>query len=129
MIILDTHAWLWWHAAPERLSERARAALEGADRLGASAISCWEIGMLVERGRIRLAVSPLEWVRAALADERTVGLAVDPEIALRAALLSQDELHGDPADRIIYATARAHHAPLVTRDTALRAYDPGGTIW
>ncbi len=85
--------------------------------------------MLVQRGRIRLAVSAPEWIRAALADGRTIGLPVDPQIAMRAALLPEDELHGDPADRIILATARAHDAALVTRDGALRAYDPRGTIW
>lgn len=129
MIVVDTHAWLWLLAAPERLSPDAVAAIEEADVIGVSAMSCWEIGMLETRGRIRLAAPPLEWVRSALAQERTVGLAVEAEIATAAALLPGEELRGDPADRIIYATARAHDAPLVTKDAALRAYDPRGTLW
>ncbi len=129
MIVVDTHAWLWLLAAPERLSPAAAAAIEEADVIGVSAMSCWEIGMLQTRGRIRLAAPPLEWIRAALAQERTAGLPVEAEIATAAALLPQDELHGDPTDRIIYATARAHDASLVTRDAALRAYDPRGTLW
>ena len=129
MIVVDTHVWLWLLAAPERLSSAAAAAIEEAEAIGVSAISCWEIAMLETRGRIRLAAPPLEWIRAALAQERTAGLPVEAGIATAAALLSQDELHGDPADRIIYATARAHDAPLVTKDAALRAYDPRGTLW
>lgn len=129
MIVVDTHVWLWLLAAPERLSPDAAAAIEEADVIGVSAMSCWEIGMLATRGRIRLSAPPLEWIRAALAQERTAGLPVEAEIAAAAALLPQDELHGDPADRIIYATARAHDARLVTKDDALRAYDPRGTLW
>jgi predicted nucleic acid-binding protein len=80
-------------------------------------------------GRIRLSEPPLEWIRAALAQERTAGLPVEAEIATAAALLPPDQLHGDPADRVIYATARAHDARLITKDGALRAYDPRGTLW
>ncbi len=129
MIVVDTHAWLWLLAAPERLSPDAAAAIEEADVIGVSAMSCWEIGMLETRGRIRLAAPALEWIRAALAQERTAGLAVEAEIATAAALLPGEELRGDPADRIIYATARAHDARLVTKDAGLRAYDPRGTLW
>jgi PIN domain nuclease of toxin-antitoxin system len=129
VIVVDTHVWLWLLAAPERLSADAAAAIEEADGIGVSAMSCWEIGMLATRGRIRLALPPLEWIRAALAQEHTTGLPVHAEIAAAAALFSQAELGGDPADRIIYATALAHDATLVTKDAALRAYDPGGTLW
>jgi PIN domain nuclease of toxin-antitoxin system len=129
VIVVDTHVWLWLLAAPERLSQAAAAAIEEADVIGVSAMSCWEIGMLETRGRIRLSEPPLEWIRAALAQERTAGLPVEAEIATAAALLPPDELHGDPADRIIYATARAHDARLITKDGALRAYDPRGTLW
>jgi len=130
MIVLDTHAWLWWIAAPERLSAAAGDAIDRADEVGVSAISAWEVAMLVERGRVRLDRSPSRWVRAALtSDPRTVELPLTGAIAVRAAQLGADGMHGDPADRFIYATARAHDALLVTRDGALRSHDPERTVW
>lgn len=128
MIVLDTHAWLWHVAAPERLSARARAAVEGADQLGVCAISCWEVAMLERRGRIALDRDVRDWIGRALADERVVPLALSPEIAIDAALIP-DAFTGDPADRIVYATARAHGARLVTKDAALRRYDARTTVW
>lgn len=129
MIVVDTHAWLWLLAAPDRLSPDAAEAIGEADAIGVSAMSCWEIGMLETCGRIGLSLPPLEWIRAALAQEGTTALPADAEVAAAAALLSQDELPGDPVNHIIYATALAHDAKLVTKDAALRAHDPRGTVW
>lgn len=130
MIVLDTHAWLWWAASPDRLSPAAAAAIDAATGLGVSTLSCWEVAMLAERGRIALDRPAAQWVRAALgADERMRPLPPDPEIAVRAAELGRDGFHGDPADRFIYATARANGATLVTRDEAVRSFDPERTLW
>lgn len=130
MIVLDTHAWLWWAAAPDRLSPAARDAIDRADEIGVSAISAWEVAMLVERGRVSLDRPAARWVRAALdEDPRTVELPLTSVIAVRAAGLGTEGLHGDPADRFIYATARSVDASLVTRDAALRAHDPQRTVW
>ena len=128
MIVLDTHAWLWHVAAPERLSARARAAVEGADQLGVCAISCWEVAMLERRGRIALDRDVRDWVGRALGAAHVVSLALSPEIAVDAALVP-GAFPGDPADRIVYATARAHGARLVTKDAALRRYDAKTTVW
>lgn len=54
MIVLKTHAWFWLVASPDRLSEQAAVAVDGADRRGVSAMSCWEIAMLAEKGRVEL---------------------------------------------------------------------------
>jgi PIN domain nuclease of toxin-antitoxin system len=130
VIVLDTHAWLWWVASPDRLSTVARDAIDRADEIGIASISAWEVAMLAERGRITLDRPPARWVRAALdADPRTVELPLTAAIAVRAAQLGTDGMHGDPADRFIYATARSLEASLVTRDTALRAHDPAHTVW
>lgn len=130
MIVLDTHAWVWWLAAPDRLSPGARDAIAGAAEIGVSAISAWEVAMLAERGRISLDRPAPRWVRAALsADPRTIELPLTSAIAVRAAQLGADGMHGDPADRFIYATARDRDAPLVTRDAALRAHDAAHTVW
>lgn len=130
MVVLDTHVWLWWVATPDKLSRAARQAIDGAEEVGVSAISAWEIAMLVDRGRITLDRPPARWVRDAIAaDGRTVAVPLSAAVAVAAGQLGGEGLHGDPADRFIYATARDRRAQLVTRDTALRAFDPAGTVW
>jgi PIN domain nuclease of toxin-antitoxin system len=127
MIVLDTHAWLWWHAEPGKLSRRAREAIDGAERIIVSTISCWELAMLVGRERIKLDRDVKAWVGQALARERCVSAHLTEDIAIAAGSLAG--FVGDPADRIIYATATAVDARLVTRDRALRAYDRGRAVW
>jgi PIN domain nuclease of toxin-antitoxin system len=127
--LLDTHAWLWWLAEPRKLSPAARDSIDRADRIGVATISCWEIAMLAESGRIVLDRPIGAWVQQALADTRTTSLPLTSPVAISAAMLSRDGFVGDPADRIIYSTAREAGAALVTRDQALRAFDPRGTIW
>lgn len=89
-------------------------------------MSVLELADLVERGRIELGLPTRSWIRAAISQERVEILPLSPEIAVDAAQLS---FVGDPFDRVIYATARANDAPLVTRDERIRAFDPGRTIW
>lgn len=129
MIILDTHVWLWWTAEPAKLSLPAQDAIDHADRIGVATISCWEIAMLVEAGRIELDRSVGTWIEQALADIRTQSLPLTSTVAVQAALLGREDFVGDPADRIIYATARDAGARLVTRDKSLREFDHRGTIW
>ena len=120
--------WLWWLADPDRLSRPARTAVERSEGIGISAISCFEIAGLVRRGRIALDRSTEDWIRTGLATEGTVALPVDPEVAVAAALLPET-FPGDPADRLIYAAARANRAVLITKDKALRVFDPQLTLW
>ncbi len=129
MIVLDTHAWLWLVDAPARLSRAARAAIDGADRLGVCTISCWELAMLSLKGRILLDREVGAWVTAALADARIETLGLRPDIAVAAAVLEGALVPRDPADRIIYSTARAHGAQIVTKDRVLRDHDRPATIW
>lgn len=84
--------------------------------------------MLVAGGRIRLDRELRHWIRNALAAERVSSIPLDAEIAISAALLPND-FPGDPADRIIYATARGLGVPLVTKDDRISAFDPPATIW
>lgn len=129
MIVLDTHAWLWWLADPTRLSPAARAAIDEADAIGVSSISCWELTMLVARGRISLDRDVAVWVRQALGHARVRQQALTPEMAVAAGQLDARGFPGDPADRFIYATAEAARARLVTRDDAIRRFDARTTIW
>jgi PIN domain nuclease of toxin-antitoxin system len=129
LIVLDTHAWIWWVSEPDRLSAAARDAIDSIDAIGVATISSWEVAMLAEAGRIKLDRDVERWVSQALSDPRVQPLPLTSAVAVRAALLGRTGFHGDPADRIIYCTARAAGVELVTRDQALRAFDPRGTIW
>ncbi len=128
MILLDTHAWLWLTADPTRLSPSARTAVTTADRIGVCTISCWEIGMLVSAGRIRIDRDLRRWTRQALAADHVEVVPLTAEIAVSAALLPR-EFSGDPADRIIYAAAVDLSVPLVTKDQRITSFDPRRTIW
>jgi PIN domain nuclease of toxin-antitoxin system len=130
VIVLDTHVWLWWTSSPDHLSAAAASAIAEADRIVISTLSCWEVAMLSERGRITLDRPIGQWVRAALrADERTVAVGPDENVAVAAALLGSAGFHGDPADRFIYATTTALDATLVTRDEAIRRFDRTRAVW
>jgi len=126
LIVLDTHAWIWWLAAPRRLSRPATRAIDRADRIGVSTISVFEVAQLVQRRRVTLDIPLRAWVREALAHERVEPLPLTTEVALDAAQL---RVEANPADRIIYATARVADARLVTRDERMRVFDPELTLW
>ena len=129
MIVLDTHAWLWWLSDPDRLSPLARDAVAQASTVGVSTLSAWEVATLVRRERISLDRDVRDWVRRALSEERVEAIAPDADVAIAAALLDGSSFPGDPADRFIFATAQALDAPLVTRDARLRAFAPDVTVW
>jgi len=130
--ICDTHVLLFWAHEPERLSAAARQALElGRSQAGLAIadITLWELALLQERGRLQLPaeVAPAHHLKQLLAALRLAVLPITPEIALlsRSALFQ----HGDPADRLIGATALQLGAPLITADARLRALDGLETLW
>jgi PIN domain nuclease of toxin-antitoxin system len=129
VIVLDTHAWLWWLAEPARLSRAARRAIDEAETIGVSAISAWELAMLVRRRRISLDRDVGAWVRQALAPARVQQHPLTADVAVAAGMLDGGGFPGDPADHFIYATAQALRAPLVTRDEAIRSFDARTTVW
>ncbi len=129
MIVVDTHAFLFWLSEPRRLSRPAARALARADRIGVPDIVLWELAMLFERGRITLATGDVEaWLDDAVAQPRVELLPVTPAIAVRSTRLSA-RFHGDPADRLIAATAIVEGAPLVSADEKLRAFAAIDVIW
>jgi PIN domain nuclease of toxin-antitoxin system len=129
VIVLDTHAWLWWAAETGQLSARARGAIEQADELGVCAISCWEVAMLVAKERLRLDRDTLVFLRQALALPRVRLIPLTPEAAVTAARLGTGPLAGDPADCMIAATALGNRASVVTKDARLRRWRELQTIW
>lgn len=128
LIVLDTHVWLWWAGAVPGLSRAARTAIDSADRIGVCTISCFEVATLARRGRIELDRKPWDWISYALALDRVNAIPLDPGAAAAAGALGE-RFPGDPADRIIVATARALGARLVTKDRRLRDLDRSLTLW
>lgn len=119
-LLLDTHIWVWSHAAPERLSKRVTAALiDDSNELWLSPISVWEFLLLAERGRVRTSndETPADWVDAALARAPMRDAALSREVALRSR--SVEIGHQDPADRFLAATADVYELTLVTADERL----------
>jgi PIN domain nuclease of toxin-antitoxin system len=116
--VVDTHAWIWWVSEPARLGRTARRALDRATHIGVPAICCLEVAALAARRRITLDRPPLEWMNASLALPHVELLPLTPAVAVRAAALPA-AFPGDPADRLIVASALLEAAALVTRD-ALR---------
>lgn len=128
MIVLDTHAWLWWAAESKKLSRPARRLIDSSPRVGIAPISCWEIAMLVERRRVTLDRPTLTWLRQALSLPGVELLELSPDVAVSAAGLD-GKLHDDPADRLIVATALRHGAKLVTRDERIQESGLVDTVW
>ena len=129
--VLDTHAWIWWVTSDRRLSRRARTAIDRAQSRGelwVSMISTWEIAKKVEKGQLALDRPLEEWFEAALSSEGLHVAEMTRPILIDSCRLPQP-FHGDPADQIIVATARAHSATLVTRDARLRDYAQVRTVW
>lgn len=130
MIVLDTHALIFDALTPARLSVRARKAIALAftDReLACSDISLWEIAMLIARKRLNPVMDARQFLDDIIAARHVRVLPITAEIAV----LSQSDIfsHGDPADRLIAATARLHRAPLITSDAKLRKLKEVTTIW
>lgn len=131
MILLDTHALVWWAAGASELPARARRAIQAEARhrsVGASAISLFEIATAARRGRLRFNVPVEQW----LADLVLLPeLGIEPVNAAIAQLAGSfdDSMPGDPADRMIVATAIQLQARLVTADDRLRRVRQIETVW
>jgi PIN domain nuclease of toxin-antitoxin system len=128
MTVVDTHAWIWWVSDPARLGRGARRALDSARRIGVPSICCLEVAMLAARGRIALDRPVLDWLHQALAMPRLELLALSPAVAVKAASLPAS-FPGDPADRLIVASALIEAANLVTKDARIQQADLVETTW
>jgi PIN domain nuclease of toxin-antitoxin system len=130
VILLDTNVVLWIVSGDVRLGREAQEIVERASsarEVAVSAISFWEIGLLLSKRRIDLAM-PLADFAAAIAQERSFRvIPVDAAVAVEAGSLPPG-IHGDPGDRILIATARALGCPLVTADRQILSYASKGQV-
>ena len=121
-VLLDTHVWVWWLTPGSPLLRRERAALDSlAERRSVflSAISLWEVQVLHAKRRLELPIAFADWLTQA-ADERMLSVVpLDLNVVLALEALPKS-FHGDPADRLIVATARALGLALATHDAAIR---------
>jgi PIN domain nuclease of toxin-antitoxin system len=128
VIVLDTATWIWRASDPKRLTTSARRAIDQAERALVSAISVWEVAMLVAKRRIQLDRPVEQWVDIALALPGIQLAPLEPAIAVRSTKLP-GEFHPDPADRIIVATALENAVPIITPDDRIRSYPHVQSAW
>jgi PIN domain nuclease of toxin-antitoxin system len=130
-LLMDTHAWLWYaEGVANRLGTDALARIEQTRREGqlcVSAVSVWEVGLLIAKGRIRLSAPAWEWVQQAIALPGLRLKKLDAETALESTRLP-GEVHGDPADRFLIAAARVGGLTLLTADSRILDYAAAGHV-
>jgi len=130
VILLDTHVLIWWaNGEHKRLSAAAIAAIEAEEQQRlVSAISCWEVAMLVERGRLGLNVDIERWLNLVASVPRLQLLPLSPAVAVVSTRIP-GTFHADPADRFLVAQARHLNIALVTADSKIKAYPHVRSLW
>ena len=131
MIVLDTHAWIWFISKPEVLSKKAKKAVAAAVKeknVLVSSISAWEVALLAKKRRLKLSMDVSDWIAKSENLPFIQFIPVSNSIAVKSVNLPQS-LHPDPADRIIIATALSTGAPIVTKDKKISDYSHVKTIW
>jgi PIN domain nuclease of toxin-antitoxin system len=131
MIVLDTHAWIWFTSKPQVLSKKGQKAINAAVKeknILVSSISTWEVALLVKKKRLELSMDVSDWIAKSESLPFIHFIPVSNSIAVRSVNLPQP-LHPDPADRIIIATALSVGAPIVTKDKKISDYKHVKTIW
>jgi PIN domain nuclease of toxin-antitoxin system len=129
VILLDTHVLVWLVGPREHLSSAALEAIDAEAELSISIASVQEIAYLAAHGRLEMDRPVAAWVGDALNVHEIRALAPTVSAAVRAGSLDPGQFHGDPVDRLIYATAVEHDAQLVSADERLRRLDPARVVW
>ncbi|MGA8863142.1 MAG: type II toxin-antitoxin system VapC family toxin [Terracidiphilus sp.] len=130
LVLLDTHAWVWLLNGDPKLNPKAVKAIERSiseEAVLLSAISPWEVAMLVSKGRLTLDRDIGEWISAAVSIPGIRLEPISPEIAVASTRLPGN-IHPDPADRLIAATARHFGVLLITDDQLLLEYGTAGHL-
>ena len=121
MVVLDTHIWYWWiNLEDDRLKPELLSVIDNASQVGIASVSCFELALAHRRGRLQLPLPINQWLPLALEGSGVELLPLSAEIALRAVQLS--EVHRDPFDRMIIATALELEAELISLDGSFSEY-------
>lgn len=122
MILLDTHIWIWWITQEhDRIGNSRLEILQSTeDSLTVSAVSVYELSVLVQRSRVVLTLSLDQWLVLATKKTDISVLPVTDSIAYRAGNL--EAIHGDPIDRMIIATSLVHDIKLMSLDSVFPRY-------
>ena len=128
MIMLDTHVWVYLISEEKsQLSPRAKKAIEDANSLLISAITCWEVALLIKKGRLKITMDTKRWINNGLKYPKLKVIDINSQILIQSVML--EGVHPDPADRIILATCLLNNLPLVTKDKKLLDWEGVETIW
>jgi PIN domain nuclease of toxin-antitoxin system len=124
-LLIDTHYWIWLEGGIDgRIAKPSLQIIEKAaaeNNLFLSVISVWEVALLESKKRLQLSKPSRQWVEDSLSQPGITIAPLTPAIAIESNHLP-GTFHGDPADRIIVATARIMGARLLTSDKSIRAY-------
>ncbi len=129
-IILDTHAWIWLMEGSQALSRNALARIRQAEKaqlIGISVISTWEVAMLEGKGRLSFSIDCHDWIQQSLSAPGIKLIDLTPDIAVASTRLP-GSFHGDPADRMIVASARSLDATIITADKKILNYAKHGHV-
>ncbi|NJR19991.1 MAG: type II toxin-antitoxin system VapC family toxin [Calothrix sp. CSU_2_0] len=121
IIVLDTHIWIWFiNQEFERFPAHWREIIETAEIVGISPVSCYEVALAQQRGRLELPCAVNDWLKDALEPSGITLLPITIEISCKAVNLSP--VHKDPFDRLIIATALVYQAKLASIDGLFSQY-------
>jgi PIN domain nuclease of toxin-antitoxin system len=129
VILLDTHTWLWWIRGDTTELPSALRDLIGSspDPIAVASVSCLEVAWLAKKGRVSLPVPIDDFFVKAIDGAGLVLLPLTPRIAARSAFLP--DIHRDPIDRVLIATAQEHDADLLTKDDVISRYPDVRVRW
>jgi PIN domain nuclease of toxin-antitoxin system len=121
IVLLDTHIWVWWiNEEQQKLSATQIEMIEESEQVAISVVSCFEVAQIVKKGRLILPVTTREWIEQALVPAGIEVLPLSPEISCQAVDLT--DIHKDPFDRLIIATALDYQCRLISVDSNFPSY-------
>lgn len=128
MLLLDTHVLVWLASDQKQLSDRVRMEIRDTDQgVSISSITALELALLQKKGRLELPLDAGEYLHRALSQHGVMEIEINADILLKSAGLP--DIHNDPFDRILIATAQLHNMILVTKDGTIPKYPELATLW
>ena len=128
MILLDTHVFIWLASTPEKLSEKARAAIaDNSSPMHISVVSAWEISLLYRKDRLKLPLSPEQFVEEAVEHLQLIELPLNRKTVQYSVKLPA--IHNDPFDRILVAECQLNRFALVSADKVIAKYPEIDVLW